>query len=422
MSHFCRSFKQVLINNFKHLPSAVLSGLFYGFPENKLKFIGVTGTDGKTTTVNLIYHILHQCGLPTAMISTVSAKINDKEFDTGLHVTAPDPWQLRKLLRKMVKEKIEYVVLEVTSHGLDQFRVWGISYEVGVITNVTHEHLDYHRTYRNYLQAKAKLLEKSKVAIVNKDDFSYGFLSAKLQKFPKTKVVTYSIKTEADFTVKNFSFITKLPGEYNRYNCLAAIAAVSTLGISGEKIRKAVSSFEGVTGRMEEINAGQDFKVIVDFAHTPNALEQALNTLRKKLNKDARLIAVFGCAGLRDKQKRPMMGEISGRIADHTVITAEDPRTEDVGKICEQIAEGCQKAKGEYTIVPDRTKAIDLAAQKLAKKGDIVVICGKGHEKSMCFGKTEYPWSDQEAVKKALLKVSRVSRVSRVPRVRKESL
>lgn len=410
MSLFPSGFKQVLVNNFKHLPSAVLSGIFYGFPEKKLKFIGVTGTDGKTTTVSLIYHILHQNCLPAAMISTVSVRINDNELETGLHVTAPDPWQLRKFLRKMIEEKIKYVVLEVTSHGLDQFRVWGISYEIGVITNVTHEHLDYHRTYENYLRTKAKLFKKSKVAIVNKDDSSYDFLASKLRKSKKTKVVTYAVKAEADFTTKNFPFKTKLPGEYNQYNCLAAIAATSTLGISGEKIREAVSLFEGVTGRMEEIDAGQDFRVIVDFAHTPNALQQALKTLKVQ---SRRIIVVFGCAGLRDKTKRPMMGRIAGKLADFSIITAEDPRTEKVEDICGQIAEGCEEVAGKYKIVPDRQEAVNFAVN-LAKKNDVVIVCGKGHEKSMCFGRTEYPWSDQEAARKAIMKVSKVSKVSNV--------
>ena len=210
-----------------------------------------------------------------------------------------------------------------------------------------------------------------------------------------------------------------LPGEYNQYNCLAAIATASALGISSEKIRKAVASFKGVIGRMEEINEGQDFKVIVDFAHTPNALENVLKTILKFKSKNSKLIVVFGCAGLRDIAKRPMMGEISARLADITVLTAEDPRTEDVNEIINQIVHGCLKGGAKerdlsnwpdwpnlkekiFLRIPDRRQAIRFAIQKLAKKDDIVVICGKGHERSMCYGKTEYPWSDQEEARRAL--------------------
>jgi len=411
---------QKAVNYFKHLPSAFLALLFYQFPSKRLKVIGVTGTDGKTTTVNLIYNVLKESGLSVSMISTVSALIKDKEIDTGFHVTAPGAWQLQKLLRRMVREGIKYVVLEVTSHGLDQFRVLGISYEVGVMTNVTYEHLDYHKTYESYLRTKAKLFEKSKVAVLNKDDRSYGFLSSKF-KVQSSKFVTYGIKNEADFTPKTFPFKTSLPGEYNQYNCLAAITATKALGVKEETIRKAVAEFEGVIGRMEEVGEGQNFRAIVDFAHTPNALEQALKTLKKDLKKDSRLIVVFGAAGLRDREKRPMMGKIAGTYADFSVVTAEDPRTEKVEDICRQIAQGCREVGGKFKIIYNRQEAINYAIEKLAKIGDIVVVCGKGHEKSMCYGTKEYPWSDQEAVRKALQEVSKVSQVSKVSKTKKEA-
>jgi len=410
---------QKAVNYFKHLPSAFLALLFYRFPSSKLKIIGVTGTDGKTTTVNLIYNVLKESGLSVSMISTVSALIKDKEIDTGFHVTAPGAWQLQKLLRKMVDEETEYLVLEVTSHGLDQFRVLGISYEVGVITNVTNEHLDYHKTYETYLRTKAKLLMKSKVAILNTDDQSYEYLINTLRN-KGSKILSYGINKEADFTPKNFPFRTPLPGEYNQYNCLAAIAAAKVLGTKEETIRKAVAEFKGMVGRMEEIDEGQDFGVVVDFAHTPNALEQALKTLKESLGKDKRLIVVFGAAGLRDKEKRPAMGKIAGKWADFSVVTAEDPRIEKVEDICEQIVQGILAVGGKFKVVCKRQEAIDYAIGKLAKEGDIVVVCGKGHEKSMCYGEKEFPWSDQEAVRKALQEVSKVSQVSKVSKAKKE--
>lgn len=413
------------LKNFIHLLQAVLANIYWQSPSRKMIVVGVTGTDGKTTTVHLIHHILKTAGKKADLISTVCAP--------GLHTTTPDPWILQKLLRKMADKGVNYVVLEATSHGLDQHRLFGVKFYASVITNVTHEHLDYHKTYENYLEAKAKLFRGVRVAVLNRDDKSYQYLNVKCQK-SNVKCVSYGIKHRADFTPKSFPFKTKLPGEYNQYNCLAAIALTSALGISPAKIRQAVASFGGVVGRMEEIDEGQNFKVIVDFAHTPNGLENALKTVLELKSKNfspagrqAKLIVVFGCAGLRDREKRPMMGEIAGRLADLVVLTAEDPRTEDVNEIIEQIAKGCLRSgvregdwpnnwsnwsnwqkKGKWFFrIPDRRQAIRFAIQKLAKKGDIVIICGKGHERSMCFGKTEYPWSDQKEARKALKELKR---------------
>jgi len=388
---------QKAVNYLKHLPLALLALLFYRFPSRGLKVIGVTGTDGKTTTVSLIYEILKEAELSVAMVSTVSAKIGNEEIDTGFHVTAPDPWLLQKLLRRMADSGIKYVVLEATSHGLDQFRLLGINFEIGVLTNVTRDHLDYHKTFDNYRKAKLILFKKAKIAVLNKDDESFDWMRSELV----NKVITYSLKKEADFTLQKFAFKTKLLGQYNQYNCLAAIAASSKIGVADTVIKKAVAAFPEVKGRMEEISEGQSFRVVVDFAHTPNALEQALTTLKEQLLKGSRLIAVFGAAGLRDRGKRPMMGAVAGKIADLVILTAEDPRTEKAEEICEEIAIGCRSIGVEPKIIPDREGAIRYALKE-AKKNDIVVVCGKGHEKSMCFGSAEYPWSDQETVKKIL--------------------
>ena len=392
---------QQLVNICKHLPLAVLANLFYGFPSKKMKIIGVTGTDGKTTTVSLIHHILSKSGYKSAMISTVCAKIGDEEIDTGFHVTAPDPWLLQKLLLKMVDSGIEVAVLEATSHGLDQFRLWGINFEISVLTNITHEHIDYHGSFENYRSAKLELLEKSKTIVLNKDDRSYEFIE-KILRYKDIKILSYGIKNGADFTPQKFPFKTNLWGEYNQYNCLAAIGAAISLGVDGEKVLQTISSFAGVKGRLEEIKNSRGVKIIVDFAHTPNALEQILKLLQGIKQKGKKLIVVFGTAGLRDKAKRPLMGGVADKYADFSVITAEDPRTEDVSEICRQIADGF-KVKNNYKIVSDRQEAISFAINSLAEKGDTIIICGKGHEKSMCFGTKEYPWSDQEAVRKALI-------------------
>lgn len=384
------------LKNTVHLLQAILANLIYAFPSRKLTVIGVTGTDGKTTTVHLIHHILSLAGLKADLISTVSAP--------GLHTTTPDSMVLQRLIRQAVDRGTKYLVLETTSHGLDQHRLWGVKFQIGVITNVTHEHLDYHQTYENYLAAKAKLLSGVGTAILNRDDKSYPYLKSQCQN-SKAKIATYGLKNAADFTPRNFKFQTSLPGAYNQYNCLAAIATSVALGVKADKIRKAVASFKGVIGRMEEIIEGQNFRFIVDFAHTPNGLENVLKTLKLLVPKRSSLIAVFGCAGLRDARKRPMMGEIASRLADMAVLTAEDPRTEDVNDIIEQISVGCRKAGGRegktFFRVPDRREAIKFAIG-LAKKGDIVVICGKGHERSMCFGTTEHPWGDQAEARKAL--------------------
>ncbi|MGB9911175.1 MAG: Mur ligase family protein [Microgenomates group bacterium] len=398
------------IKNFFHFLTAILANLIYRFPSKKLIMIGVTGTDGKTTTVHLIGHLLKKNGFKVGIISTLSSP--------GLHTTTPDPFVLQKILRQMVNKGKRYVVLECSSHGLDQYRLWGIKFQIGVVTNVTHDHLDYHKSWENYAQAKGKLLENSQIVVLNKDDYSYEYFF-KNPKIKRKKIITYAIKNEADFTPKNFPFKTKLPGEYNQYNCLAGIAVAVNLGIKPGKIKKALISFKGVKGRMEEIKMGQKFKVFVDFAKTASGLENALKTLKPLVNQ-GRLIAVFGSAGLRDIAKRKMMGEVAGRLANIAILTAEDPRTEDVNKIINQIAEGCleggmeekkeEEIKQENELkeekwfirIPDRRKAIRFAIEKLAKNGDILVFCGKGHERSMCYGKKEYPWNEFLEVKKAI--------------------
>ena len=403
------------LKNHYHLLTAAFFTVFYRFPSRELILIGVTGTDGKTTTVNIIYHPLKEAGKKVSMVSSVNAVIGEKAYDTGFHVTTPDPADVQKYLRQAVDAGCQYFVLESTSHGLAQNRLFGCFFKIGVVTNITHEHLDYHKNYQNYLTAKAKLFNKVKTAVLNKDDQSYPYL----EKICKNrKCLNYSLKDKADFNLTNFPFKTGLLGDYNLSNCLAAAAVATSLGIDQKTIQKGLASFKGLVGRLENIDEGQDFKVIVDFAHTPNALTRVLQLLQKEKDKTGKLIAVFGAAGLRDIKKRFLMGEVSGRLADITVLTAEDPRTEDVNKIIEKMAQGCLKAdcqelkidqidktregKRFFFRIPDRGKAIEFAVQKIAKKGDVVVICGKGHERSMCYGKTEYPWSDQKAATQAL--------------------
>jgi UDP-N-acetylmuramoyl-L-alanyl-D-glutamate--2,6-diaminopimelate ligase len=406
---------------------AWLSAAWYRYPARKLCVIGVTGTDGKTTTVRMIGEILQAAGYQVGWISTVSAFIGGEEIDTGLHTTTPDALDVQRYLARMVAHGCEYAVIEATSHGLDQHRVTGCEFDVAVVTNITHEHLNYHGTYEEYRAAKARLFDSlstsyrkpdiAKISVLNADDSSYDFLES----FAADRCYSYGIERPSDVEASNIRFstsgtsfrvvapggvfdvVTPLVGWFNVHNILAAITVGVLQGVDFEAMQHGISSVRGVIGRMERIELGQDFTVLIDFAHTPNALEKALEAVRTMTR--GKVSVVFGCAGLRDPAKRPLMGEIAGRLADYTFLTAEDPRTEDVSDIIEQIAVGCEQAgrrEGvDFWKVPDRGDAIAAAIQ-MAKTGDLVVITGKGHERSMCFGTTEYPWSDHEAVKKAL--------------------
>lgn len=409
---------------------ALLAAAWYGHPGQRLRVVGVTGTDGKTTTVRLIGAMLEAAGHRVGLVSTVSALIGGREVDTGFHTTTPDALQIQGYLAAMLAADAEYVVIEATSHGLAQHRVTGCEFDVAVVTNITHEHLDYHSTYEEYRAAKGLLFRSlttsyrkpgtPKVAVLNADDEgSFEYLRA----MPADRQIIYGLEAEAEVSARDitleplgsrFTLIapglqqpitTSLLGRFNVYNILASASAAFALGVPGEAIAEGVQRVHGVTGRMERIEMGQDFTVIVDFAHTPNALARALETVRPLTS--GRLIVVFGCAGQRDRTKRPLMGEIAGRLADITVLTAEDPRTEDVGDIISQIAAGCEAAgrtEGEgYFRVPDRAEAIAFAVN-MARRGDLVLVTGKGHERSMCFGTVEYPWNEHEVVRAALAK------------------
>jgi UDP-N-acetylmuramoyl-L-alanyl-D-glutamate--2,6-diaminopimelate ligase len=392
--------------------------------------IGVTGTDGKTTTTNIIYKILLAANIKAGMISTVNAVIGDEVLDTGFHVTTPDAHDVQRYLAKMMDAGLTHVVLETTSHGWSQYRVDACEFDIGVVTNITHEHMNEHGSYENYRAAKAKLfasLERTvtkpqgnpRLGIINRDDpKSFDFLND----FIKVNKLNYGLNANADvqavgveytpagiqFAVQNkeqrVTINSKLVGAYNVSNCLAAYcAAVYGLGISPETAARGIAALEGIPGRMERIDMGQNFTAIVDFAHTPNALKSALEAGRTMSK--GRVIAVFGSAGLRDKEKRRMMAETSAELADLTVLTAEDPRTESLAGILDEMADGARSKGGRegetFWRVPDRGAALRFALT-LAQPGDIVLTCGKGHEQSMCFGVTEYLWDERIAMRAAL--------------------
>ncbi|MBK8821207.1 MAG: UDP-N-acetylmuramoyl-L-alanyl-D-glutamate--2,6-diaminopimelate ligase [Anaerolineales bacterium] len=406
-----------------------LAAAFYNWPARKLTVIGVTGTDGKTTTSNILYKILIAAGIRAGMISTVNAVIGDEVLDTGFHVTTPDAHDVQRYLAKMVDSGLTHVVLETTSHGWSQHRVDACEFDIGVVTNITHEHFDEHGSYENYRAAKARLfssLERTKeklagnprLGVINRDDRSFEFLN----EFIKTKKLNYGLGHSADVRAENvqysasgieFTAVAKdfrvevksdLVGAYNVSNCLAALtAAVYGLGVDPETAARGIAALDGIPGRMEQIKLGQNFIAIVDFAHTPNALKVALEAGRKMTQ--GRVISIFGSAGLRDKEKRRMMAETSIELADLSILTAEDPRTESLDGILEEMAEGARSKGGRegetFWRIADRGEAIKFAL-RLAREGDIVLSCGKGHEQSMCFGKTEYLWDDRTAMRSAL--------------------
>ena len=404
-----------------------LAAAYWDFPSRKMVVIGVTGTNGKTTTATLIHHILQRRSRKTAgLISTVSAVIGDQNLDTGLHVTTPNAPQIQSLLAKMVANDLRFCVLEVTSHGLAQGRVNGVDFDVAVLTNVTHEHLNEHGTFENYRAAKGRLFEMlgtcyhkpntPKIAVINADDPNADYFAA----FPADRTIRYGL-VKGDFIAtqikylpdatqfkvqgENPTFETNLVGEFNVYNCLAAIQTCFAIMINSGGIVMGLKNFPGIPGRLERIDEGQDFTAIVDFAHTSDALEKGLTAGRQMLEPDKRLIAVFGSAGLRDKEKRRLMSEISAQLADITILTAEDPRTESLDNILQMMATACESQGGiegeTFFRVPDRGEALYRACQ-LAQPGDLVMACGKGHEQSMCFGTIEYPWDDRDAMRAAL--------------------
>lgn len=404
------------IKNYYHLAQALAAQIFYGFPARRIKIIGVTGTDGKTTTVSIIYHILNSSGHKAAMITSIGAFIGNHKYDIGFHVTTPSSWGLQRFIKAAADAGNEYLILETTSHALDQNRVWGIRYEIGVITNITHEHLDYHKTYSTYVRAKSILLNRSRVGIINRDDPSYTKILPFIS--PSRTVLTYSLSdSRADFLGNKLVWPSPLIGKFNEYNVLAAAAACSRVGITTGGIRKALKSFNAPPGRLETVY-DRDFRVIIDFAHTPNSFAQVLPELRKITN--GRLIHVFGSAARRDRSKRPLMGRESAKYADIIILTAEDPRDEPVDAICREIASGFGKEWNHgsgnmnyesrikdktYFIITDRKDAIEKALN-MARKSDMVLLTGKAHEKSINYGYGEQPWDEYKVVKDNLPKTA----------------
>lgn len=367
---------------------SLLASKYYDEPSKKLKLIGITGTKGKTTTAYMIRDILLASGKKTGMIGTIVTTYDNVVIESER--TSPESLELHKLFRDMVDKGIEYVVMEVSSHALELNRVYGLRYIISVFTNISEEHLDFHKDMDLYLNAKAKLFAMSDYALINGDDIH----SNKLLKMINCKTAKFGLDNEVNLTAADIRvnnsytefkmYINKMletirvniPGRFTVYNSLAAIGVCSMLGCQMEAILPALAALK-VPGRSEVVDIGKTFTAIVDYAHNPSSLEAILSNTKKHAK--GRIICVFGCGGNRDTSKRSVMGEIAGRLANFTVITTDNPRNENPSDIIAQIEEGMKKTNGLYKVVEDRKEAIKFA-MRIAWKNDIVLIVGKGHE------------------------------------------
>jgi UDP-N-acetylmuramoyl-L-alanyl-D-glutamate--2,6-diaminopimelate ligase len=370
-----------------------ISSAWYGNPSKKLKIIGVTGTDGKTTTSSIISWILNSAGIKTGLISTVGAEIGDKQIQTGAHVTSPEPQDLHPLLKKMVEERCKVAVLEVSSHAIHQHRFAGVDFNIGVLTNITPEHLDYHKTFKDYANTKISFLNKSRTYYVNADHISTANLK---KQFDLSKASPYGLNNLDKVIIKAIKY--RFPGDYNRQNASASASIALVLGVNNHAIAKAIRNFPGVVGRMQKVENKKGLNIFIDYAHTPNGLQCALTAARSATQK--KLIVITGAEGERDKTKRPQMGKIALEFADYTIFTTVDDRSEEVNAIISDMTTGLRA--DSFHKITDRAKATYTAINDIAHAGDTVLICGKGHENTININGTDHPWSDHDAVINAL--------------------
>jgi UDP-N-acetylmuramoyl-L-alanyl-D-glutamate--2,6-diaminopimelate ligase len=412
------------IEPYGHLLEAIVMNIRYGFPARNLKVIGVTGTDGKTTTTTMIWSMLKDAGFKAGYMTTIGYGSHKKQRLNHVHMTTMQSGPMLRRMKELKKEGIEWLVLETTSHALAQNRVWGIPYSVAVMTNVGHEHLDYHGTFERYRDAKRKLFQKTnanhnglQVGVINAEDPSgpqfavevprplrYGVNHGDIQAFDvkTTSTGSHYLVRRGDDT---WHINVNVPGSFNVYNSLAAVCVGIALNLTNEQIERGIDSLKAVAGRMTSVEEGQPFSVIVDFAHTPDSFEKLLSDMRASTKKPHRLIVLFGSAGRRDERKRAIQGEIAGKYGDVVVVTEEDDRDADGLGIMNQIAEGAEKSgktrDKDLFLVHDRTEAITFALSQ-AKKVDTVMLLGKGHEKTIERAHGEDPWDEVAEAKKAI--------------------
>ncbi len=379
---------QVIVKNTRAVFSRICAN-YYGNPADKLKLIGLTGTNGKTTTTFLIKQILENMGKKVGLIGTVQNMVGDEIYPAKY--TTPDPYELQKLFRLMVDAGCEYCVMEVSSQALVQGRVNGLHFYIGAFTNLTQDHLDYHKTFENYFNAKRILFENCDVAVTNADDKN----GLKIVENLPVKVYTYAVNTNnADYVAKNVRFLSNgveyelvcdyigrvhcsIPGRFSVYNSLCAASIALSMGINFADVVKSVPLCDGVKGRIEVVPCNRDFTIIIDYAHSPDGLENIITSL-KEIAK-GRVVTLFGCGGDRDKTKRPLMGEIASRLSDFCIVTSDNPRSENPSEIIKDILAGMQNCSTPYKVVENRKEAIRFAIEN-AKKDDIILLAGKGHE------------------------------------------
>ena len=395
-----------------------MANFLYGFPSHRIKIIGVTGTNGKTTTVQMIAKILEENGFKTAVASTINFKLGSEEWVNKTKFTTLSSFAVQKFIKKSVQAGCKYLVLETSSHSLDQYRVWGVKYETAVITNVTREHLDYHKTMKEYRKVKSELFKKANNAIINLDMENPGeFLN-----ISTGKKITYSLKNnKADilaknislnpsgtkFSVKNTEINLKLLGEFNIENALAAICVGISEEINMEIIKNSLEKIKLVPGRMENIPNKRKINIIIDYAVTPDSLEKLYQLINHINTSRSKIIAVFGSCGERDRGKRPIMGEIVSKYADYIIVTNEDPYNENPIRVIDEVASGIRnKIEGEkFWKILDRKEAIKKALI-LSKEGDFVIVTGKGAEETMAVGKKRIPWNDRRIIEEELESLS----------------
>ena len=398
---------------------AISASNFYGNPSAKLKLIGVTGTKGKTTTTYMIKEILEKAGKKVGLIGTIATYINGKKIKDSDRTT-PESLELQQLFSQMVEAGVEVVVMEVSSQSLKLHRVDGCKFDIVLFTNFSEDHIspNEHPNMEDYFQSKLKLFHMCKTGIVNVDDL-HGAKIPKL--FPESNITTYGIDNFAnvlakdititnayvDFKVKitdrNERVKTGIPGRFSVYNSLAAICVAQKFGISPEIIKEALLEVR-VPGRSELVNNKEELTIMIDYAHSPESLQNILQAAKSYTR--GRVISVFGCGGDRDSGKRQIMGEISGKIADYTIITSDNPRTEEPQKIVDQIEEGIKKTKGKYEVIVDRTEAIEKAI-KMANKKDIIILAGKGHEPYQEINGVKYPFDERIIVNEIIEKLEK---------------
>ena len=385
---------------------AIASCNFYKNPSKKMKLIGVTGTKGKTTTTYMIRDILEKKGIKVGLIGTVASYVGDKKIANNENTT-PESLKLQEIFSKMLEEKCEVVVMEVSSQSLKLDRVAGCDFDIGVFTNLAEDHISSkeHQDMEDYFSSKVKLFKMCKKGFINADDV-YAITIPKL--VPECNYITYGIDNYCDILAKDITVTNQyvdfrvkigdknerikvsIPGRFSVYNSLAAIAVSMQFGCSSDNIKEALENIR-VPGRSELVDNKLGLTIMIDYAHSPESLEKILSSV--KIYTKGRVISVFGCGGDRDKNKRPMMGEVSGRVADYTIITSDNPRTEDPETIVKEVEEGIKKTNGKYECIVDRVEAIKKAI-KMANKKDIIVLAGKGHEQYQEINKKRYPFDE----------------------------